>query len=200
MGSVDKERRLSLKEVKKKEEKLSSFDKYEKFKQSKGEISPQVGVLEKTRSTNKLRRELQEIRMSPLMYISANLKEDNLVEWEASIKGPQGTPYEGGTFYLDIVFSEMYPFKPPKVTFKTKIYHCNINSDDYISLDILGRNWSPILRIKTLLLSIQSFLTDCNSDDSLVPEIAAQYVNNREEHDRICREWTKKYATEEKDL
>ena len=41
--------------------------------------------------------------------------------------------------------------------------------------------------------------TDCNPDDCLVPEIATQYVNDREEHDRVCREWTKKYATEEND-
>ena len=120
--------------------------------------------------------------------------------WEASIEGPPGTPYEGGTIVLDLSFPARYPYLPPKVTFKTKIYHCNINSDGYISLDLLSSKWAPCLTIEKILLSIQSFFTDCNPNDCLVPEIAAQYVNDREEHDRVCREWTKEYATEEADF
>ena len=117
-----------------------------------------------------------------------------MYEWKATIEGPPDSPYEGGLFLLDITFPRSYPFKPPKVTFRTKIYHCNINCEGWISVDILHSTWMPSLTVEKLLLSIQSFLTECNPDDPLVPEIAEQYVNDREEHDKICREWTKKYA------
>ncbi|KAL6440324.1 hypothetical protein ACFW04_003110 [Cataglyphis niger] len=126
---------------------------------------------------------------------SAGPKGDNLYEWVSTILGPPGSVYEGGVFFLDIHFSPEYPFKPPKVTFRTRIYHCNINSQGVICLDILKDNWSPALTISKVLLSICSLLTDCNPADPLVGSIATQYLQNREEHDRIARLWTKRYAT-----
>ena len=109
--------------------------------------------------------------------------------------GPEDSPYSGGVFFLNIVFPPDYPFKPPKVTFTTKIYHCNINSNGSICLDILKDQWSPALTISKVLLSISSLLTDANPDDPLVPEIANLYKTNRESHDNTAREWTQRYAT-----
>ena len=55
------------------------------------------------------------------------------------------SPYEGGVFFLDIRFPNDYPFKPPKIKFVTKIYHCNVNAKGGICLDLLKENWSPAL-------------------------------------------------------
>ena len=61
---------------------------------------------------------------------------------------PQGdSPYAGGVFFLSIAFPTDYPFKPPKVSFTTKIYHPNINANGSICLDILRDQWSPALTI-----------------------------------------------------
>ncbi|XP_010789331.1 ubiquitin-conjugating enzyme E2 E1, partial [Notothenia coriiceps] len=126
---------------------------------------------------------------------SAGPKGDNIYEWRSTILGPPGSAYEGGVFFLDIAFTPDYPFKPPKVTFRTRIYHCNINSQGVICLDILKDNWSPALTISKVLLSICSLLTDCNPADPLVGSIATQFTTNRVEHDRIAKQWTKRYAT-----
>lgn len=63
------------------------------------------------------------------------------------ILGPPETPFAGGVFYLEIWFPVDYPFKAPKIKFKTKIYHPNINSDGAICLDILKEQWSPALTV-----------------------------------------------------
>eukprot|EP00979_Chaetoceros_neogracilis_P010174 scaffold2395_cov283-Chaetoceros_neogracile.AAC.11 len=108
--------------------------------------------------------------------------------------GPDDSPYSGGVFFLDIHFPADYPFKPPKVHFTTRIYHCNINSNGGICLDILKDQWSPALTISKVLLSICSLLTDPNPDDPLVPDIAQLLKGDRQRHDSTAREWTSKYA------
>ena len=122
------------------------------------------------------------------------MDESDLYTWQASIVGPDDSPYSGGVFFLNIHFPTDYPFKPPKVTFSSKIYHPNINSNGSICLDILKDQWSPALTISKVLLSISSLLTDPNPDDPLVPEIAKLYKEDKAAYEDKAREWTRKYA------
>jgi ubiquitin-protein ligase len=121
-------------------------------------------------------------------------EEYQMFKWRATIIGPGDSPYAGGIFFLDINFPSDYPFKPPKVSFTTRIYHPNINSNGSICLDILRDQWSPALTISKVLLSICSMLTDPNPDDPLVPEIAHVYKTDRPRYESTAREWTRKYA------
>jgi len=146
-------------------------------------------------SAKRIQKELAEISVDPPCNCSAGPKDDNLYEWVSTILGPEGSPYAGGVFFLKINFPEDYPFKPPKVAFRTRIYHCNINSTGQICLDILKDNWSPALTISKVLISICSLLTDANPHDPLVGNIAHQYLQDRHEHDKTAREWTKRYAS-----
>ena len=146
-------------------------------------------------SAKRIRKELDNIKNDPPVNCSAGPDNDDIFNWSATVMGPQSSPYEGGVFYLNIVFPQNYPFKPPKITFVTKVYHPNINSGGGICLDILKDQWSPALTIDKVLLSICSLLTNPNPDDPLVLDIANQYKNNRVAYDMTAREWTQYYAT-----
>ena len=112
------------------------------------------------------------------------------------IVGPSGTPYEGGVFYLDIVFPKDYPFKPPDIKFITKIYHPNVSDHSgRICIDILKSKWSPALTISRTLMSLCSLLNEPNPDDPLVSSIARQYKTDYEGFCVTCAEWVQKYAS-----
>lgn len=53
-------------------------------------------------------------------------------------------PYDKGAFRIEIIFPAEYPFKPPKITFKTKIYHPNIDEKGQVCLPVISaENWKP---------------------------------------------------------
>lgn len=143
----------------------------------------------------RLNKEYNDIMKNPPNGISAGPKDNNMFEWDATLVGPSGTPYEGGVFYLNITFPSNYPYVPPKVVFKTPIFHCNVNSRGEICLDILKSTWSPALKIDLVLLSISSLLAAPNPNDPFVPEIAQLLKTNKQEHDRQVRAHTLKYAS-----
>ena len=145
-------------------------------------------------SLKRISKEFSIFNKDPPTNCSAGPEGDDLYHWTATIMGPEGSPYYGGVFYLNITFPSNYPFKPPKIAFITKIYHPNINSSGGICLDILKDNWSPALTISKVLLSICSLLTDPNPDDPLVPEIARKFKDNRVQYEITAREWTQCYA------
>ena len=145
-------------------------------------------------STRRIQKEHQDLVRDAPENCSAGPKGDNIYSWDAMIVGPSDSPYAGGMFKLEINFPSDYPFKPPKVTFLTKIYHPNINSHGNICLDILKDQWSPALTVSKVLLSICSLLNDPNPKDPLVPEIANLYEKDRAKYDETARAWTQRYA------
>jgi ubiquitin-conjugating enzyme E2 D/E len=144
----------------------------------------------------RLMKEAQELQSNPLEWGSAEPIANDLFKWTGTVIGPVGTPYENGVFQLSIVVPTEYPFRPPDVTFVTKIYHPNVKRDSgEICADLLKEQWKPTSSIRWVLTVIQSMLQDPKGDSPLETEIAAQLRDSPAEFSKAASEWTRKYAS-----
>ena len=144
----------------------------------------------------RITKELKDIENgTPPFVLYAGPSGDDLFNWKAVVRGTKGTPYAGGQYALSIKFPQDYPFKPPKIKFDTKIYHCNINDKGGIDCDILKDNWSPALTIGKLLLSLETcMVTGGNVHDPLVFSIAKLMKGDLESFMKTAAEWNVRYA------
>ncbi|EGV65585.1 Ubiquitin-conjugating enzyme E2 1 [Yamadazyma tenuis] len=146
----------------------------------------------------RIAKELEECKQDSHSGVSLKLNnETDLTHLTGVFKGPPGTPYEGGNFQVDINVPSEYPFKPPQMKFITKIYHPNISSvTGAICLDILKDAWSPILTLKSSLISLQSLLQSPEPDDPQDAEVAKHYLSDKKGFNDTAAYWTKIYASD----
>lgn len=100
--------------------------------------------------------------------------EQDITEAYAMIIGPKDSCYEGGLLYFKINFPIQYPHVPPKVLYISRgsiRIHPNLyrgrRQEDYLGkvcLSLLGTwqgpGWTSIMDITSVLLTIQSLLTN----------------------------------------
>lgn len=137
-----------------------------------------------TPARRRLMRDFKYLQKDPPMGIQGSPQENNIMIWDAVIYGPADTPFEDGTFKLQIEFSEEYPNKPPKVKFLSKMFHPNVYSDGSLCLDILQNRWSPSYDVSSILTSIQSLLDEPNPSSPANAEAAKLFQENRAEYEK----------------
>lgn len=142
-------------------------------------------------------KELQAVRDDPEANITLDfVSESDIHHLKGSFLGPPETPYEGGRFIVDIEVPMEYPFKPPKMKFDTKVYHPNISSvTGAICLDILKNAWSPVITLKSALISLQALLQSPEPNDPQDAEVAQHYLRDKESFNKTAALWTKLYAS-----
>jgi len=144
----------------------------------------------------RLQKELKDIMQGAEdSGVSAEVVGDDMTHWKGTLKGPEGTPYDGGVFVVDIRLDSDYPYNPPKMKFDTKVWHPNVSSQTgAICLDILKKEWSPALTIRTTLHSLQALLCAPEPDDPQDGEVANMYKSNLELFNQTAKQWTEMYA------
>jgi hypothetical protein len=100
--------------------------------------------------------------------IYATPDEVNFRHFHVQISGPADTPYHGGLFKAELFLPDEYPMVPPKVLFRTKIYHPNI--------DKLGMYGSRVLSVVSYILVIIGYRKDLprHSQEELESSITNQ--------------------------
>lgn len=80
------------------------------------------------------------------------LNDNDVLDIQADVVGPIGTPFEGGEFRCKLVLSPQFPQVPPKGIpnsiisvgyFMTKIFHPNISEKGEICVNTLKKDWNP---------------------------------------------------------
>lgn len=101
-------------------------------------------------ANGRLLKELKEVGKNDTSGVHAKpVTEGNLRHLLGTVKGPEGTVYDGGVFEIDIHLPQAYPFEPPKMKFKTKIWHPNISSQTgAICLVRLRKKATPTRRLE----------------------------------------------------
>ena len=92
-------------------------------------------------------RDLVRFPVEGIEYLDKDATEDgsvfsSLAEIHAIIKGPEETPFLGGSFHMKLVLSDEYPNSPPRGFFLTKIYHPNVAANGDICVNTLKRDWA----------------------------------------------------------
>ena len=120
-----------------------------------------------------LSKDIKEIQSQNLnsLGIYIEFSESNFLEAKAMIVGPKDSLYEGGFLLFNIKFPKNYPYSPPDVSYESRNrvrIHPNIYVGSHSSgkgkvcLSILGTwsgpQWTSIMDITTVLLSLQSLL------------------------------------------
>ncbi|KAI1076660.1 ubiquitin-conjugating enzyme/RWD-like protein [Whalleya microplaca] len=151
-------------------------------------------------SSSRVRRvakELRDIEADSTCKITASpvSPDGDMTHLKASIPGPPGTPYEGGQYIVDVVIPPEYPFRPPIMRFDTKIWHPNVSSQTgAICLDTLSSAWSPVLTIKSTLLSLQSLFESPEPKDPQDAEVAKMMMINPDGFCKKAHDWAVMYA------
>ena len=146
-------------------------------------------------AAKRINKELTSLEKDlPQNCMAGLITDDDLHHWQATLQAPEGCFYEDGIFQLDINLPKEYPFKPPKITFLTKIYHPAVNEKGEICLGILTNQWSPALTVAKSLFAISTLLSKPGDDDYMDVNIYDQLKKNPALFEETARQWTRMYA------
>lgn len=116
----------------------------------------------------RLQKELKEQARDRDSSLSLLPDEADIFNWTATLKGPEDTPYAGGTFRVRLRVPDTYPLAAPTATFATRVFHPNVHfKTGEVCLDILKNAWSPAWTLQSVCRAIAALLAHAEPDSPL---------------------------------
>lgn len=168
--------------------------------------------IQNSKHASLIRAHLQDLKTNPIPNVTIKNTE-RIRDWIVLLHGPKDTPYENGTFQLEIRFGKSYPYHCPDITMVTRMYHLNFTMllNGRMSLESIQGCWQEGWTIRTLLECIIKLLK--SPDINIVPpklleasqsrklsvkqfaaNVAKLYVENREAYCSNAKQFTVSFA------
>ncbi|XP_013912425.1 PREDICTED: ubiquitin/ISG15-conjugating enzyme E2 L6 [Thamnophis sirtalis] len=140
-------------------------------------------------------KELDAIKKLRLQYfrdIQADVT-NNLL-WKGLLV-PDNPPYNKGAFWIEISFPCEYPLKPPKISFKTKFYHPNVDEMGQLCLPIISaEKWDLKTRIDQVIQALIELVNKPDIKHPLRPDLAKEFDEDHERFLLQAEEHTCKFS------
>lgn len=83
------------------------------------------------------------------------------------LKAEDSSIWEGGIYPFKVTVPENFPIEPPVVKLPEAIFHPNIDMDGNVCLNILRKDWAPVITINHIIFGLETLLNDPNPNDPL---------------------------------
>ncbi|EIM92113.1 UBC-like protein [Stereum hirsutum FP-91666 SS1] len=123
-----------------------------------------------SKNNRRLAKELTEIKSQGCPVGIEILQADDLETWIFTIEVLGESQYKSERFALKFRFDGSYPFSAPAVQFvsdnkwKPPI-HPHVYTNGHICASILGNEWSPVLSVIAVCVTMQSMLASCRKKE-----------------------------------
>ncbi|XP_030836179.1 ubiquitin-conjugating enzyme E2 L3-like [Strongylocentrotus purpuratus] len=151
-------------------------------------------------ATRRLKKELDDIKKNSTPCVkTVNIDPSSILIWQILL-APSNPPFSKAGFKVDIVYPAEYPFKPPRITFATKIYHPNIDEKGQVCLPIISpENWKPATKTDQIIQALVALIHDPEPDHPLRADLAEEYTKDKKKFMKNAEEHTRKYGEHLKD-
>ncbi|XP_008323810.1 ubiquitin-conjugating enzyme E2 L3a [Cynoglossus semilaevis] len=146
-------------------------------------------------ATRRLNKELADIRNSGVKFFRIiHVDESDIFTWQGLLV-PDSPPYDKGAFKIEIIYPVEYPFKPPKITFKTKIYHPNVDEKGQVCLPIINvDNWKPATKTCQVIQNLIALVNSPEPEHPLRADLAEEYTKDPGKFMKNAEEFTRKHS------
>jgi len=149
-------------------------------------IAPQV--------LRRVAKEMSNLISKPIEGVTMHMNDADMTDIQATIVGPEGTPYEGGHFRMKLILSPDFPAAPPKGYFVTKIFHPNVAPSGDICVNTLKRDWKPEYGLEHILTVVKCLLIHPNPASALNEEAGKLLQEQYEEFAAHAKMMTEVHA------